>query len=144
MRIRERLRNWLKNWRIMLPAGLVLVLLLGIGWVGYRGTQASGHLGAAAKLFVQLKQQVETGDAGSAKRTLVSLRRETDAARAETAGPAWSLGTVLPKVGDDLAAARTIAEELDVLADDSLPPLLEAASGLEAAVLAPEIGRAHV
>jgi hypothetical protein len=141
VRIRERLRNWLKNWRIMLPAGLVLVLLLGIGWVGYRGTQASGHLGAAAKLFVQLKQQVETGDAGSAKRTLVSLRRETDAARDETAGPAWSLGTVLPKLGDDMAAARTIAEELDVLADDGLPPLLEAASGLEAAVLAPKQGR---
>jgi len=128
--------------KYVVPAsGLVLALLLGVGWIGYRGNQARGHLGAAAQLFVQLKQQVESGDAGSAKRTLVSLRRETDAARDETAGPAWSIGTVLPKVGDDMAAARTIAASLDLLADDGLPPLLDAASGLEAAVLAPKNGR---
>jgi hypothetical protein len=137
VRTRERLRNTLKNWRLMVPVGLALVLLLGVGWVGVRGAQASGHLGTAAHLFVQLKQQVESGDAGSAKRTLASLRRETDAARDETAGPAWSIGTVLPKVGDDMAAARTIAGALDLLADDALPPLLDAATGLESAVLAP-------
>jgi Protein of unknown function (DUF4012) len=141
VRTRERLRNTLKNWRLMVPVGLALVLLLGVGWVGLRGAQASGHLGTAAHLFVQLKQQVESGDAGSAKRTLASLRRETDAARDETAGPAWSIGTVLPKVGDDMAAARTIAGALDLLADDALPPLLDAATGLESAVLAPEHGR---
>jgi hypothetical protein len=128
--------------KYVVPAiGLVFALLLGVGWIGYRGNQARGHLGAAAQLFVQLKQQVESGDAGSAKRTLASLRRETDAARDETAGPAWSIGTVLPTVGDDMAAARTIAASLDLLADDGLPPLLDAVTGLEASVLAPKNGR---
>jgi hypothetical protein len=140
VRTRERLRKLL-NWRILVPFGLVVVLLLGTAaWVGYQGTRAATHLGAAAKLFVQLKEQVATGDADSAKRTLVSLRRETSAAKDETAGTAWTLASALPKVGDDLSAARTIAEALDDLATDGLPALIDAASGLEAAVLAPEHG----
>jgi hypothetical protein len=134
-------RNRLRRKRILLPAGLVLVLLLGsAGWVGYQGTRAADHLGAAAKLFVQLKEQVAAGDAGSAKRTLAALRRETGAAKDETAGPVWTMAGALPKLGDDLSAARTVADALDDLAADGLPPLIDAVSGLEAAVLAPKNG----
>jgi hypothetical protein len=140
VRTRELLRK-LRNRRVLLPAGLVVVLVLStVGWVGYRGTRAADHLGTAARLFVQLKEQVSAGDAGSARRTLAALRRETGAARDETGGPMWSMASALPKLGDDLAAARTIADALDELATDGLPPLIDAASGLEAAVLAPRHG----
>ena len=138
MRIDQRLRKRLLL--LVLPVGLALALVTGVGWVGVRGSRASEHLGAAARLFVQLKQQVEAGDAATAQRTLGELRRETRAARAETDGPAWSLASRAPKVGDDLAAARTIAVALDQLAGEGLPPLLAAAGGLESTVLAPKGG----
>jgi hypothetical protein len=125
---------------VVVPCALALTLLLGAGLVGYRGSRAADHLGAAARLFAQLKQQVEAGDAEAARQTLVALRRETRAARDETSGPSWSVATWLPKAGDDLAAARTVAAALDDLAGKALPPLIAAADGLEAAVLAPRGG----
>ncbi|WP_199516375.1 DUF4012 domain-containing protein [Nucisporomicrobium flavum] len=125
----------------MTAAGLVVVLALGVGWVGIQGVRAKGHLQTAAGLFVQMQQQIRAGEVSAAKGTLAALQLETKAARDETDGFGWSIAGKTPLLGDDLTAVRTVAKVLDDLAVDGLPALLDVASGLDPKVLAPRDGR---
>lgn len=129
--------------RRSLAAGLVLlgVALLAVGWVAIRGWQAKGHLEASAGLVVQLQRQVEAGDTARAGRTLPLLQEETAAARRTTHDPVWRAGRHLPWVGDDLAAATTVAGAMDDLADDGLPAVLGVVDTLDPSALAPRSGR---
>jgi hypothetical protein len=126
---------------LLTAAGLVVVLVVGVGWVAAQGFRAKGHLQTAAGLFVQLQQQIRGGEVSAAKGTLAALRQETTAARDETDGVGWSVGGAMPLVGDDLRAVRTVAKVLDELAGDGLPALLDVASGLDPQALAPKDGR---
>jgi hypothetical protein len=142
---RKALRSWRRprlRWPVLTAAAVALVLLLGAGWVGLRGAQASGHLRGAARLFGQLQQQMQRGDAMSARTTLRVLQREIGAARAETSDPTWRLVGRAPKLGDDVTAVRAITAALDDLANHGLPPLIEVAASLETALLAAKAGPA--
>jgi hypothetical protein len=133
-----------RRWRLLVTAGVVLVLLATAGWVGVRGRQASGHLHRSAQLFGQLQRELQRGDTDAGRVTLASLQRELHAARDETGGPAWRMSSALPKLGDDLDAVHTIAAALDDLARDALPALVDVAAGVESAMLAPVDGRFDV
>ncbi|MFI5931853.1 DUF4012 domain-containing protein [Actinoplanes sp. NPDC051494] len=122
-------------------AGLVVVLLVGVGWVSAQGWRAKGHLQTAAGLFAQLQDQIKAGDVPAAKGTLAALQLETAAAKDETDGSGWSAAGGLPMLGDDLSAVRTVAKVLDDLAGNGLPALLDVASGLDPRTLAPRDGR---
>ncbi len=110
---------------LLTAAGLVVVMMLGLGWVGLQGFRAKGHLQTAAGLFVQLQSQIQKGDVAAAKGTLAALQIETKAARDETDGVGWAVTGVLPGLGDDLRAVRTVSAVLDDLATDGLPALLD-------------------
>ena len=131
----------LRRWYLIAAAGLVVVLLAGCGWVGVQGYRAAGHLRTAAGLFSQLQQQITRADVTAAKGTLAALQVETKAAHDATGGAGWSVATHLPVYGDDLGAVRTVSEVLDDLAGNGLPALLDVASGLDPATLAPRAGR---
>lgn len=122
-------------------AGLVLVLLAAVGWVGFQGYRAKYHLQTAAGLFLQLQGQITRGDTAAAKGTLAALQQETRAAHDETGGIGWTAATHVPGLGDDLAAVRTVSAVLDDLAANGLPALLDVASGLSAEQLSPRGGR---
>ena len=130
-----------RKWILMTAAGLVVVMMLGLGWVGVQGFRAKGHLQTAAGLFVQLQSQIQKGDVAAAKGTLAALQIETKAARDETDGFGWKLAGGLPVFGDDLGAVRTVSAVLDDLATDGLPALLDVASGLDPKALSPKDGR---
>ncbi|GAB1643009.1 DUF4012 domain-containing protein [Krasilnikovia sp. MM14-A1259] len=131
----------LRRWHLLTAAGLVLALILSLGWVGVDGWRAKGHLENAAGLFSQLQQQVQRGDLVAARGTLSALQSETRAARENTGGFGWTLIGKLPAVGDDLSAVRTVAYVLDDLAGNGLPALLDVAAGLDPQRLAPRNGR---
>ncbi|BCJ54231.1 hypothetical protein Asp14428_57060 [Actinoplanes sp. NBRC 14428] len=139
-RVRKRRPRWRKAG-VLTAAGLVVVLVLGAGWVGVQGWRAKGHLQTAGGLFVQLQQQIRAGEVAAARGTLAALQLETRAARDETDGFGWAVGGKVPGVGDDLGAVRTVAKVLDDLAVDGLPSLLDVASGLDPKTLAPKDGR---
>jgi hypothetical protein len=130
----------LRGWQVVVPVGLVVALVIGLGWIGLQGLQTESHLTEAQQLFTRLQQQVEAGDSDGAKSTLGSLQRVLRATRVEMAGPAWWLGTQLPLAGDDLAAARAITVALDDFASRGLPPLIDVANSLETAALKPSSG----
>jgi hypothetical protein len=129
---------------VLTAAGLVVVLIVGAGWVGVQGWRAKGHLQTAAGLFVELQQQIRAGEVTAAKGTLAALQVETTAARDETDGANWSLAGKMPFVGDDMSAVRTVAKVLDDLAGKGLPAMLDVASGLDPKALAPRDGRVNL
>jgi len=131
-----RRRPAVRPLRILATAALVVVILVvAAGWVGYRAVTVSDRLGTAARLFSQLQQQLEGADLASARTTLGALQREVRAAREQTDGPAWGLASASPKLGDDMAAVRTVSGALDDLVSTGLPPLIDVAGALQAALL---------
>jgi hypothetical protein len=141
--VTQRARRRLRLGRRHLVPVIVIVaaLLLTTAWVGTRGWLAATHLQRAARLFTQLQQQIQRGDTAHLHATLTSLQRETGDADSDTADPAWTLSTVVPRLGDDLGAVRTVAAALDDLTRHALPPLVDLAAGLTDSVLAPKGGR---
>jgi hypothetical protein len=133
---------WVRKWHIGAAAAAVVVaLVMGVGWIGYRANRVADHLGIAARLFTRLQQQIEAADLDPARTTLSALQQEVRDARRETSGPAWATASASPKLGDDLAAVRTVSAALDDLASKGLPPMIDVAAGVEAALLTPQDGR---
>lgn len=108
--------------------------------VSGRGWQASRHLSAAAEVAQRLQGELERGESDRAVDSLARLQDHTSAARRATGGPGWRLGGRAPRWGDDLSAVRQVALALDSLAQSGLPPLVEVASDLDPAALAPRDG----
>jgi hypothetical protein len=132
--VRSHLRALLRTRRrrAVLAAAVVLVLLavLGLRLLVVAGS-AAGHLQRAATLVGTLERSLRAGDLTAARRTTADLRRQTGAARADTRGIAWGLGTAAPVAGDDMTAVGAVARIVDDLANRVLPPLLDAAGGLQ-------------
>jgi hypothetical protein len=117
----KRRHRWLP-----LLAGTLAVLVAGsagTAWGGWRVAGCRDHLQSAAALLLRLHTELRTADP-AATGTLDQLQAQTRAARADTRDPAWWLGAHLPVAGDDLIAIRTVADILDALAHDGLPPLV--------------------
>ncbi|WP_229403423.1 DUF4012 domain-containing protein [Micromonospora okii] len=122
---RSRRRTRVRARRALLAGLLVASLVvLGGGWVGFRGWQARTHLVNAAGLARELGAEVVAADVERAQRTLAALQEQAAAARDATADPGWWLGQRAPYAGDDLAAVREIAVAIDDLARGAFPTLL--------------------
>ena len=141
---RGRRRSPLRRRHVAIAAGLTLALLAVAGWVGFDGWRAAGNLRTAAALVGTLRQQVLVGDLPGARGTLRVLQREAGAAHERTSGVMWRSAGLLPWVGDDLAAARTLAATLVDLTDNGIPPLLDAAEALTGGGLTPAAGTVDV
>lgn len=133
----------------MLTAGRVFAWVLGTGlllglimiiWVGVTGALAYNHLSrvqaGAADTLVSV-----TADPASAVTQLETLAEETSAARNLTSGPVWSLASLMPWVGPQLAAFHTVTESADDLLTQSFIPLARAAEGVSIENFRPTGGR---
>jgi hypothetical protein len=123
-------------------SALVAVTLAtaGTGWVALHGLHARRHLERAATLVADLRTQIQDR-APTIASTLAELQAATRAARADTADPGWRLAQHVPMVGANLGALTTVADTLDQLSHDGLPPLAAAAGGMSEKALLPTAGR---
>ena len=115
----RRLTRWL------LLVGVLAVIAL--GWLGFRIYQTYSQLRASEQLLTQLQGQlisVEELDP-AAQTTLDDLQAATESARSAAHDPLYRAAAKLPWIGDDLMAARRLADVVDHLADDVLPRLVE-------------------
>lgn len=133
-------RRRLRRRHLIIAAGLSLALAAAVGWVGVDGWRAAGNLRKAAALVGTMRQQVLAGDIAGARVTLKAMRTEATAAQKRTSGIGWRAASLLPWIGDDLDAARTLAATLSDLTDNGLPPLLDAAETLTGGGLTPAAG----
>lgn len=90
--------------------GLPVAALVGVtGWLGVRGALAVRHLQAAAAAVPAIRTEVMAGDLAAARPRLDRFTADSAAAARLTGDPVWAAATRLPRVGDDLAAVRTVA-----------------------------------
>lgn len=59
------------------------------------------------------------------------LQQETKAARAQTDGIVWRIGTVIPYFGNDFSAVRTAVTALDTISNDVVPAVSDSLDGLQ-------------
>lgn len=124
-----RQRRHVLRW-VLLAAVLVLLAVVAAGvWVGVHAIQAKDSLARAETLVGQLRTSI-TEDPSAAPRLAERLGRETAAARADTDGPLWRIGELLPVAGKNLAVVRRLAAAVDDVSVSAIGPLARAATSV--------------
>lgn len=72
-----------------------------------------------------------TSDLSALTGKTAQLQQETKAARSQTDGIVWRIGTVIPYFGDDLSAARTAVTALDTVSNDVIPAVSDSLTNLQ-------------
>ena len=99
---------------------LVLVVVAVAGW---RVLQVAHALTDADDDVSRLQSALRSDDRAAADRAQSDLATHVEAARSGTNGPVWSVLGVLPFVGDDADAVRTLSDSLVEVSDDVVTPL---------------------
>lgn len=108
-----------RRWFWPTVAGVLLVVV-GVGWLGYRVLNVKHELEAGLAVV----SQVQNGaDPAAALRTLAA---HTSKAADATADPVWRVGEFVPLLGDNLRGVRLAAESASVLSADLAIPALDA------------------
>lgn len=128
-------------WGLIIAAAFVV---LAAAWVGFRLWQAYGHLQNTASLVQTLEQNLKDGDSPAAHDTLAKLQTEAGAAHSEAHDFLWTTAEYIPAIGANLQAVRVIADSIDTLSWQTLPPLVQVASSLDPAQIAPKNGAINV
>jgi len=121
---------------LLLLGGLLVIAL---GWVGFRVVQAYSDLLTSEELLTQLQGELlSVQDLNpDTQATLTELQDTADSARSAAHDPFFRAAARLPWVGDDLMAARRLADVVGALADQVMPQVVELRSTLSLAAVLP-------
>jgi len=117
--------------RRSLLGALVLLLVL-LGWAGFRLLGVRGHLLEARRQVTLAGQEARAGHVAPALAAARSAAAATAATRGLHSDPVWAVARHLPLLGSSLVTAQGLAENADALAAGVLPPLALAAQDLRA------------
>ncbi len=115
-----------------------------VAFTAYQGLKAKTALESAAASLESMAADLGEGDVESARGRVDDVQDDAATALENTRGPGWWLGTLLPGVGDDVTAVRTVAQVTDAIAADTLPRVVSAADVLTPDALSPRNGRIHL
>ncbi len=129
-----------KRWGVSLA--VVGAVLLGVTlWVGIRGYLAYQELTQFKTLAGSLEAAVTAGDSAQGLLLTDDLRTHASAAASLTTDPVWRFAEVVPYLGPNLAAVRTISEASSTLATDAVQPLFTVAQTVTINDVTPIDGR---
>lgn len=131
---RSRRRWW------YLGAGLALVIVFCGLWIGLRALDAKSSLEASIPLVNTLKSQIVAMDVSGAQATMAKLEPKVSAARGDTSDPIWRGAEVIPFIGPNLSAVRTLASSTDDVVMQSIKPLVGVLDTVSPASLKPVDG----
>lgn len=126
------------RWSLLLVAIAVVVL---VAYTGYQAVKAKEALDRVAADFQTLRSQLATGDTTGAASTVHAAQDDSQAALHNTRGPGWWLTGMLPEVGANVQAVRTVADVANRLSTNALPDVVRAAETLQPDKLRPHHGR---
>lgn len=127
--------------RIMAWSTMAVALVGLVAYGVWSATAVRADLVAAQDHARALERAVMDGDDTAIDRELSALRERSDSARSRVGGPVWSVGAVLPIVGDDVDAVREISSLIGDLVEDGLTTLIESGTTLRPEAFAPQNGR---
>jgi hypothetical protein len=129
-RVRQRARSRRSRTIWLVVAGVVVVAIGLVTWVGVRAILARDALEGAIPLAATMQQQVVAGDGDAARLSGVELGRSAESAASLTSDVVWRWFERIPALGKNLAVVRQLAEAVNVLAQDAIVPLADVASGI--------------
>lgn len=120
-----------RRGRRMLPvlAGVVVALVLAAAWLAVQVYRAGTALADVQARVDGVTTMVGGGDLSGVAGALPALRADLARARSAASDPVWSAALVVPWLGDQLGAVRTVAVALDDVAA-AAEPLVTAADAL--------------
>jgi len=110
---------------------LVFLVVLGCGWLAWRGWQARSELVAAQDAVERVRAAAAAGDSTAIDRELASATEHADRASALTSDPVWRFAGWVPVLGRTPLAVSQTASAVDALVVQVLPDLAAAAKGLD-------------
>ncbi len=127
----------------MLIAAAVLVVLVG-GFFAVQVFQTRAALSTAAQQAEILQQQLVTADSDSAMVTLAALQESTERARSTSDNVMWTVASKVPWWGRNVSAIRTVSIEIDRVADQAAPPVVELAGQVSSKTFSPRDGKVKI
>ncbi|MFD2339673.1 DUF4012 domain-containing protein [Clavibacter michiganensis subsp. tessellarius] len=141
-RVRRSRRPWTRR-RILaaVAAGLALLVVLWIAWIAARALLARGELEQAVPLASSVQRDLLAGDPAGAASGVDKLREHSARAVSLTSDPVWAVTELVPGVGPNLRAFRSVAGVVDRIGGDALQPVVGIAGTLDLDSLTPKDGR---
>lgn len=121
-------------------AGVGLVLLVCVAWIGIRALIAKGDLQASVSLVSQIKTEIGAGNVTAAQATTKHLSDKVHNARDLTSDPIFRAAEILPLAGPNLTALRHATAIVSDVADTSVAPLASVAGSINLASFKPVNG----
>lgn len=133
-------RGWLR-WTWGSLGLLVLVAVVSGILLARDAAVVRRELLAAGADVTSLQKQAGSGQTAQVAPTVADLQRHSAVAHRHTTGPVWAVAAVIPWVSDQVDAVRTVADVVDTLAQQTLPPLVDVVRVVNPGTLAPVDGR---
>ncbi len=124
---------------------LLLVVVGGAVWVGFKAFTVQSELSAAKPLLSSVKDKVLAGKASTAQDDVQELQEHATAAREAASGPAWWLAEQVPgMVGENLVAVRTVVDSISDVVDEAVVPAVGLGDTLSPAIFKPVDGTVNL
>lgn len=126
---------------LVFAAALLGLMLVGAGWVTYRGLQAESALRSAGTSLVELESVLSDGQTQALADQLPAIQADARRARDATSDPVWWLAEHVPVLGYDLVAVRTVSTAVDDVAMNALPAIADLGTVLSSSNVRTSDGR---
>ena len=133
--------SFLGTTRGRITAGLILLVLIGLGLFVWQTVSASRALLDARERADRVQTLIKAGDFDGAARELQRLRKSTEQAHDSTDGILWDTGRHIPYLGRNIGAVQTVSEVLDSATEDNAPVALELSRAVDEGRFRPVDGR---
>lgn len=108
---------------------LLLVLVLACAGLAFALFQSVSRLHQdsvdVSTSYASLKADMASFDIDAVRSDAQAIERAASTAKAESEGPVWSIATLLPAMGDDVACVRTLASVGERLSSGVTSPLVD-------------------
>lgn len=119
--------------RKILIGVLVIIAVLAVfaGAFVWSALQAKNELQQAVSSAQGLQQTIVDSDKSKREEQVNTFSDHVSKAYEQTSSPLWQLASVVPYVGDDISAVRTMVAAMENISSQALPQLLQAADNID-------------
>lgn len=125
-------------------AGLCVISIAAVAWLGVKATTIKSELEAASQLIPVLKQKIADNNPQEAGAAVDKLRSHAAAAREAAGDPLWTLASAIPGLGANFSAAAEVARSADDVAALGVAPLVAVFDSLNWNSLLPSSGHTNL
>lgn len=125
----RRRRGWRTFWIALSPLGLILVGTVILGGVfALQVLEVRDDLETVKSQLGGLAEAAVSGNTDTLQQAGDEIVARTQRASETANGPLWDLVSTLPRIGNNVLAVRTVAEAVNTIASESIPPVVNMVS----------------